>query len=136
MIIGFTGTRRGMSEWQRLMLLTILTHRCEIGAINEFHHGGCLGADAEAHVLVRNMTPYTIYVHFPENRKYEARLPGPFVSMGRKPYLVRNEDIVKVCDLLIAAPLTDKEQIRSGTWATIRMARKLGKALIVIHPDR
>jgi len=135
-IIGFTGTRQGMSWLQKQFLRLTLQNICEIGKVNEFHHGGCVGADAEAHQIVRQIVPFTIHVHWPENRKYEARLSGPFVSEGRKPYLVRNEDIVKACDLLIAAPLTDKEQLRSGTWATIRCARRLGKECLILTREQ
>lgn len=136
MIIGFTGTRQGMSTWQKMILRMALQNACEVEKVNEFHHGGCVGADAEAHKIVRQLVPFTIHVHWPENKKHEARLSGPFVSEGRKPYLTRNEDIVKACDLLIAAPLTDKEQMRSGTWATIRCAKRLGKEYLILNREQ
>jgi len=146
MIIGFTGTRQGLSAWQRILLFSelrayaradfeITTGFTAVGATPEFHHGGCVGADAEAHQMARTLG-YRIVVHWPENRKHEANLSGPFVSAGRKPYLIRNEDIVKACDLLIATPLTDKEQLRSGTWSTIRMARRLGKRCLIINRNQ
>jgi predicted Rossmann fold nucleotide-binding protein DprA/Smf involved in DNA uptake len=44
--------------------------------------------------------------------------------------LERNHLIVAACDVLNAAPLQDEEILRSGTWATIRYARKAGKTVI------
>ena len=32
--------------------------------------------------------------------------------------------------------LTDKEQLRSGTWSTIRMARRLGKRCLIINRNQ
>ena len=52
-----------------------------------------------------------------------------------KDYLVRNHDIVDVCDVLVATPGQKEEQIRSGTWATIRYARKIRKQIIIVYPD-
>jgi len=45
--------------------------------------------------------------------------------MPEKTYLERNLDIVKNSSLLIACPINkNKEELRSGTWSTIRKARK------------
>lgn len=51
------------------------------------------------------------------------------------PPLERNHRIVDACDVLIACPKDAQEQLRSGTWATVRYARKQGKRVIVITPD-
>ena len=51
-----------------------------------------------------------------------------------KPPLDRNHDIVERCDLLIATPHTVEEQLRSGTWATIRYARKVHRPHYIIRP--
>jgi predicted Rossmann fold nucleotide-binding protein DprA/Smf involved in DNA uptake len=50
----------------------------------------------------------------------------------KKPYLDRNKDIVRVSIGLIAAPKTNKEEQRSGTWSTVRYATKTGKPLIIL----
>jgi hypothetical protein len=44
-------------------------------------------------------------------------------------------DIVVESELLIATPKEVKEQLRSGTWATVRRARKVGIPIILITPD-
>lgn len=41
-------------------------------------------------------------------------------------YMVRNDAIVAHSDVLLAFPQTCTEVLRSGTWATIRRARKAG----------
>jgi hypothetical protein len=49
------------------------------------------------------------------------------ISGGNGPnYLARNDKLVELADRLIAFPKTSKEVLRSGTWATIRRARKKG----------
>lgn len=58
MVIGFTGTRKGMSpvQYDQLdKLLMIFVAAVETGV--EFHHGGALGADSEADRLA-NLNGY------------------------------------------------------------------------------
>jgi hypothetical protein len=52
-----------------------------------------------------------------------------------KPYLLRNKDIVRASEMLVAAPVSRTEQLRSGTWSAVRFARKLGRTLWVLLPD-
>jgi len=49
--------------------------------------------------------------------------------------LERNRAIVDETDILLAAPLESEEQLRSGTWATVRYARKQHKTVLVIFPN-
>jgi len=50
-------------------------------------------------------------------------------------YLVRNHDIVDAVDKMYAFPKEIEEQWRgSGTWATIRYAKKKKKSLMVSFP--
>jgi hypothetical protein len=37
--------------------------------------------------------------------------------------------------VVIACPFERTEQQRSGTWATVRMARKAGKPLVIVYPQ-
>lgn len=48
-------------------------------------------------------------------------------------YMKRNDALVEHCDILLAFPETPEEQRRSGTWATVRRARKAGKE-VHIYP--
>lgn len=135
MILGFTGTSAGMSAYQRLALLKIL----EQGDVGEFHHGDCVGADAEAHDIADSMD-ISIVIHPPTDTRHRAyKTPkgddwGDMMWLPPKPYLERNHDIVDACDKLIAAPKEDTEQLRSGTWATVRYARKVGKPVVILLP--
>ena len=46
----------------------------------------------------------------------------------------QHKQIVNVCDVLIAAP-SGPEKLRSGTWSTVRYARKLHKNITIVLPD-
>ena len=135
-IVGFTGSRFGMTPEQNRTFcnkLELMGHgvigEYEILADMEFHHGDCRGADEEAH-LVASSICRKVVVHPPENPKHRAfcrRLPfrgGAMVQvLDSKPYMDRNRDIVDAVDVLFAAP-SGPERLRSGTWATVRYARK------------
>lgn len=126
-LIGFTGTRYGMTPNQKKKVYEILLQHKRQGA--KFHHGDCRGADVQA-AQIAHVLRYRTIAH-----------PGPtdsvnFVSdetCDEKPFLERNRDIVDFTQLLIAAPRTAQEELRSGTWATVRYARKTGKKVIVVQ---
>lgn len=135
---GFTGTQRGMNLRQmvalRLMLQTLLTDGC-----TNFHHGDCIGADAEAHTIA-NELGYVIEIHPPEDGKKRANMARfatvhPIIMHECKPYLVRNHDIVDACAHMLAAPLETTEQLRSGTWSTVRYARRAGCRLYLLERE-
>lgn len=53
--------------------------------------------------------------------------------MDEKPYLQRNLDIIKNSSILIACPVNkNKEELRSGTWSTIRRAKKEKIQVIIL----
>jgi hypothetical protein len=56
------------------------------------------------------------------------------VILRPKAYLERDMDIVDGSSCLIATPKTVMEERRSGTWATIRYARRSGKPVTLLHP--
>lgn len=129
MIGGFTGTHRGMSTQQKMAVEKIL----EACPIHEFHHGDCVGADAEAHTIAKDLNIFTIG-HPPSDPKSRAWCSFDKI-LEPKQYLKRNMDIVKACDLIIAAPSFNVETMRSGTWATIRYARKHKRDIFIVFPD-
>lgn len=130
MILGFTGTSRGMTLVQKTMFTNLLARLCP----KAFHHGDCIGADAEAHALVREHCPRCIIeIHPPIDPKARAFCQGGTV-WPLKPYLERNKAIVFHCDELAAAPLTRVEELRSGTWSTVRYARKALKPIHMVWP--
>jgi len=134
MILGFTGTQDGMS---RMQILTF-TKLVEMLQPEEFHHGVCLGADAQAHNIVRRVSPNTIIVGHPghdavgENPKQATVVCDVIHSSA--PYLTRNQRIVNSTDLLAATP-AGAEVVRSGTWSTVRYARSVQAPNVVIMPD-
>lgn len=131
MKVGFTGTSKGMTDNQILMVAKYL-QAFKIGS--EFHHGDCIGADSEAHDIAR-LLKYRIISHPPINSIKRAFKDADVVLEPKK-YMVRNQDIAKVCNILIATPESADEVLRSGTWSTVRKARKLNKEVIIIAPDK
>lgn len=89
---------------------------------HEFHHGACDGADLEAATIAAAI----------EGFRYDV-ISHPAVR-GKE--LQRDRELVSVVDIMIAAPLTDQEQLRSGTWATVRYTRKAGKPVIMLSRQR
>jgi len=129
MIIGFTGTRAGMTEAQKKVVARLL----EEHKPSEVHHGDCIGADAHFHELARDIPR----VGHPasgvgDQRAFCQNLSRTYES---KPPLERNHDIVNASDFLIATPKESREVLRSGTWATIRYALKANKLVHIILPD-
>ncbi len=130
-IVGFTGTRHGMTGYQCDVVRALLI---EHGA-TVLHHGDCLGSDAQADSIGRELE-LRIAVHPPINDIMQAfcARPGDLVLLPQ-PYLVRDCEIVDACTLLIAASSTAQEQQRSGTWATVRYARSVGRRRVVVLPN-
>ena len=127
MVIGFTGTSKGIPVHQLLGAARLLN------ADDEFHFGDCVGADYQVWYMANSIGCWTVS-HPPTNSKARAFCPASVILRPR-PYLIRNHDIVDVCDKLIATPHTIREERRSGTWATIRYARKQDKEIIIVGPD-
>ena len=128
--IGFTGTRRGMTLRQQEAFIEGLK------TVNpkEFHHGDCYGADAQAHAIVRKLYPYpqcVIHVHPTKDGAQRAFCKADFYHQPQPP-LERNRDIVDAVELMFGAPYTNKEELRSGTWMTIRYTNKRKKPLLLL----
>ena len=134
--IGFTGTRKGMTPDQLIRFVETIGAIEKKSEIVEFHHGGCIGADNDAHILLKPMRTIAIVVHPPIDKTYTFNyFSGASKILPEKEYLDRNHDIVDACQILIACPKEKKEVKRSGTWATIRYARRIGKPVFVIEPE-
>ena len=129
--IGFTGTRTGMTPPQ-LATVTRLVKQLQP---TEVHHGDCVGADAQFHELVRELLPATkIVVHPPDKNALRAHCVADEIC-SPAPYLARNRSIVDVAtDGLIGTPQGFAEEKRSGTWFTMRYARKVGRKIWIVDP--
>lgn len=129
MNVGFTGTQRGMTREQKETLDTFLSEEC-----GEFHHGDCIGADAEAHEIALRLG-YSVVIHPPINSSKRAFCAYAAQTRIAAQYLDRNKDIVIASQVLIATPGEKEEQLRSGTWSTVRYAKALRKNVVLIFPD-
>lgn len=141
-VVGFTGTTKGMTEAQEIEFIRELNSIISMNREIEFHHGDCVGADemADLHVryLMDNSFPIKIHIHPPINdfaRAHCERRQWETVIHEPKKFLIRNGDIAFVCDLLIVTPKEKYEMRRSGTWSTVRRARRHGKQIRIILPD-
>ncbi len=128
--IGFTGTQRGMTELQKIYFVELLKAHQPF----TFHHGDCIGADDDAGNLCLNLA-CTVVIHPPIYTSKRAFNKNFINIRDPKPYLDRNHDIIDESDFLVATPGEKEEQLRSGTWTTIRYARKKGKRIYIIYPD-
>lgn len=135
--IGFTGTRKGMTASQLQRLSRYVKIYREQGS-TEFHHGDCIGADHQAHEVAKELG-CDIHIHPPVIGKYRATaayrmgLEG-VVMHPTLPYIERNHKLVDSVNVLIATPAQTQEVLRSGTWATVRYARKRGIPVIILLP--
>lgn len=143
MIVAFTGTQAGMTDFQKDKLYEALQ------SCSEFIHGDCVGADAEANEIAikAGVKIFTIYPSiFNAKRAYCFNLrSGPYhewIAVGDlrvrifppKMPLERNQDIIRAGDKVIACPRQFKHTLRSGTWATIRIGWRLKKVVSIIPP--
>lgn len=137
--IGFTGTQRGMTEAQRIAFVREMQLRTSQGNVN-WHHGDCIGADSQSHdEACERVAAITIHPPDVPSKRAFCKIPDwasdiLFEVKRELPYLTRNHNIVDESEELIATP-SGKEVLRSGTWATIRYARKLGHPITIIYPD-
>ena len=139
--VGFTGTRLGVSHKQGYALRNVLAELKADGAV-WFHHGDCIGADVDAHIIAKALG-YKVHVHPPSDGMYHACVSD--FDWGEKPapYMVRNQVIVDMCAILIACPEEDPVMLssglvntqRSGTWSTVRKAERKNIPRVIVYAD-
>ncbi len=132
----FTGTRIGMTERQVVTLHNLALWK----DIDQIHHGACVGADREFHFIARLHRINLIYTHPSNFSQYRWAVDVDsstyqLVIETIKAPLIRNRKMVEASGIVIACPSTQIEELHSGTWSTVRYARKLGKDLFIINPD-
>lgn len=104
----------------------------------EYTSGGAVGVDTLAAYAAIQLYPtakHTIYV--PKGEWYNEEFVQDFIDGNygevieiEGGYMKRNDALVGACDALMAFPKTNKEEKRSGTWATIRRAQRSRKKVI------
>jgi hypothetical protein len=128
MTCGFTGTQRGMAPRQLKAVRQLL------GRVKVLHLGDCVGADVEAYQEARSLG--IACIGHPPSERIKRALCRYDEERAPRSYLLRNRDIAQEgVDGLIAAPKEFVEARRSGTWATVRVARKLGRRIWIVLPD-
>lgn len=129
--IGFTGNQEGMTDAQKDVLEKLLVGL----APGWFHHGWCIGSDEQSDPIARNVG-FQVIGHPPiKTTKMSKTLPDPAIMCEPRDYLDRNTDIAVACPVVIAAPKQTKEILYSGTWSTIRRARKYSTFTIILWPN-
>lgn len=151
-VIGFTGTQQGMTLNQMHSYIARIKQLWELSDVLILHHGDCVGADDEADKMFGLLLGKIhskqkeklgcVYIHPPSDPKKRAWCKSrqdadqiTRVLLGEMPYLERNKQIVDYSDVLIATPKGFAEELRSGTWSTVRYARKQKKSVVIIYPD-
>jgi hypothetical protein len=126
-VLGFTGTRSGMSEKQRERVETIFKNYEKTETPVRVVHGGCVGADKEFHDLAKqygfHITVRPGYsVASPEDLSHRCEYSDADFIYEPDTHFKRNRAIVEESNLMLATPYNDIE--RGGTWYTINYARK------------
>lgn len=134
--IGFTGTQEIPASYQIQMLAEKLEELADGRDKGTYflHHGDCIGADSIAHSLASS-AGYEIIVHPPINPVKRAFCKGYHLQMPPRGYLDRNRDIVDASECLLAVP-KGYEEVRSGTWSTVRYAKKVGKPVHLLFGEQ
>ena len=132
-VLGFSGTQVGMTTPQGAELYHLLAERQgDYGQELEFHHGQCIGADEQALRMAKHLGIWT--VSHPPLNQVKMSLETSDLTLPAKDYLDRNWSIVLASQEMVFCPKEMAEVLRSGTWATYRYAKKLGRSYTVISP--
>ena len=138
LIVGITGSSYGATQRQQDSLRQLFVWLRPGG----LRHGDCVGADAQGHDIYRevmgpNRNHAYVLIHPPRDHRLRAGKIGN--TFKELPYLERDKYIAGCVagfrtDLLIAMPRQPREVLRSGTWATVRYARRAGTPVIILLP--
>lgn len=102
--------------------------------VHTFNTGGAYGVDSIAARLAAKRHPQAFHIlYYPEGYDWNTGLMQEAfwwhtwaVAGG---YMKRNDALVYWSNVLLAFPETAEEVQRSGTWATVRRARKVNKPI-------
>lgn len=134
--VGFIANRAGLTCPQFRTLTRLLVDREGPGAVagvELVRRGNETDADTDFARVVRWMDPRPgVVVH---SCLGDARGDWSAGFEKAETPTDRNRAIVDGCEVLIACPREPSEEPRSGTWATIRYARTVSRAVVVVYPD-
>ena len=129
MITGFTGTRAGMNQAQKDLVRVFLEMHKPTAVI----HGDCVGADKDFDDICAGLG--IVRYCCPCNLTAQRAFTDAVVLQDPIHPLERNWDIARRSDELFACPKEMRMVMRSGTWATIRYARRVGKTVYIFYRD-
>lgn len=132
MNVGITASRNGPTDYQMCLIEGLLLY----DNVEVFRHGSCKGGDVAVARLIRKLFPKCYIIAHPgpkDNPFYESSGVDDEI-LPNKEFLERNRDIVNNIDKLYALP-EGPETLRSGTWSTVRYAKKINKQVCIISPD-
>lgn len=128
---GFTGTQQSWAPARQEAIEELFLKMIREGVVIQ-HNGDCIGSDLAAARTWRSFGGL-VYGHPPDVSGKRA-----FFSFDKtanpKPYMDRNTEIAKCGKFLVATPNEYTEQLRSGTWSTVRRARKMNKTVVFVFP--
>lgn len=141
--VGVTASRAGLSASQAEVAAQLLRQLYEQG-YRILHHGDCAGGDVELHELAASLG-FKVELHPPSDPKLRSFSDDSQLNPGLArsvifvndplPYLERNGAVVDSTHVLLAFPSgREEDQPRSGTWATVRYARRHGRPVRVVSP--
>lgn len=127
--VSFTGTAGALSRAERVFIRAVLVR---IRA-DRYVTGGADGVDTTVHFAAAQLWPDAKHLVLAPRAPWSERVASgaqiEFAPEGRSvsdAYMRRNDQLVAASPLLVAFPRSGVEKLRSGTWATIRRARKAG----------
>lgn len=125
-IVGFSGSRYGMTEPQRRRIGFLLDSIRPM----KVRHGLCLGSDAEFDAMCVDRGIWRVG-HPPLKQTWRAWIDVDEL-LPEKGYYPRDRDIVDGSYVLIATP---RRPSGGGTWYTINYAWTRSMRVIVVYPD-
>ena len=133
MIISFTGTQDGMNVTQKTNVIKLI--KAQKAKITKAVHGDCIGADTDFHNIMSDIFVMNdlIEIHPCTATSKRAYNKAPKIYEPIAP-LDRNRIMVQRAHLVIGTPGTDSEILRSGTWMSIRYAKKMVRPLVIFYP--
>ena len=135
MIVGVSGSQNANINLHSHLIIGGIREHSDRG--DQITQGGCIGADAIAMIVARLVFDRPIHTVLPaDHSKVFAGWRRYTTTWEQMPdgtsYMDRNDRLVEQIDKLIAFPMEATEVLRSGTWSTIRRARRKGIPVIIV----
>jgi hypothetical protein len=125
--ISFTGTSGELSPRERVYIAKCLD---SLPGAEGWFTGGARGVDTfvHFHLFGTRSGAHTVIVPGAvwsgQIAEGAVRREAPRGGSAAESYMIRNDELVRAADRLVAFPRVAREEKRSGTWATIRRACK------------